>query len=153
MKIGIDIRKWHHRHYITSDDTCSRCRRKIADDEIPLRFWPKSDRNYMLIYCDACIGHVMIPADKDEKMQRNIICPTCATVSRKRFPTNNPYPGEYLKFIGGTALNKYLCDHCGDAINIGDKCTAFSIWTDTRPYLPWESDYIKIPLKGGVTND
>jgi len=65
MKIGLDIRKTDHLHYITSDDTCSRCRRKIPDDDIPLRFWPKSDRNYMLIYCDNCIDEVVYPIEDD----------------------------------------------------------------------------------------
>ena len=147
MKTRVDIRKWHHLHYITSDDTCSRCRRKITDDEIFLRFWPRENRNYMLIYCDDCIDHVIKPVDEDEKMQRDIICPTCAMVSRKRFPNDNPYPGEYLKFIPGTALNDYLCDHCGGAIYVGQKCTAFSIWTNSRPYIVWESEYIKIKEK------
>jgi NAD-dependent SIR2 family protein deacetylase len=67
--VNIDTEKWrgekHHLHYITSDNTCSRCRRKIPDDDIPLRFWPKSDPRYMLIYCDDCIDHVICPIEED----------------------------------------------------------------------------------------
>lgn len=49
-------------HYMTSDDTCSRCRRAIDEDEVPLRFWPASDTNKMLVYCEACSDEVLMNA-------------------------------------------------------------------------------------------
>ena len=67
MKIGLDIRKTDYLHYITSDETCSRCRRKIPDEDIPLRFWPRENRNYMLIYCDDCIDSVVYPIEDEEE--------------------------------------------------------------------------------------
>jgi hypothetical protein len=66
MMIEIKILDTDHLHYKTSDETCSRCRRKLNEDEIPLRFWPKSDTNYMLIYCDDCIDKVVQPIEEDE---------------------------------------------------------------------------------------
>jgi hypothetical protein len=43
---------WHRRR---NDNTCSRCRNEIADDEVPLMLW-STDGHDMLIYCEACLA-------------------------------------------------------------------------------------------------
>ena len=44
-----------HAHVGSSDETCSRCRRPIRDDEVPLRCW-EGDGTVMWIYCGGCSG-------------------------------------------------------------------------------------------------
>lgn len=41
-------------HRVTNDGTCSRCRREVPDEDVPLRLWRHNGRD-MLIYCEACI--------------------------------------------------------------------------------------------------
>ena len=62
-KIKVNISIFDHVHYKTSDETCSRCRRKLLEDEVPLRFWPESNTDYMLIYCEDCSPDLLAPAD------------------------------------------------------------------------------------------
>ena len=51
--------------------------------------------------------------------------------------------GEYVSFVPGRSLNQYHCDYCGNIIEPLVRCFAFSIWTDTIPYITdWESNYI-----------
>jgi hypothetical protein len=77
-------------------------------------------------------------------MKQDILCPNCAEDTRNRFVSDEPFPGEFLKFVHGIALYRYFCDTCGRTIDLNSKCTAFSIWTNLRPFVPWESGYIKI---------
>lgn len=44
-----------HWHILTNDDTCSRCRKPISEDEFPLLIWSGTGKN-MLSYCEACTG-------------------------------------------------------------------------------------------------
>lgn len=61
MKIPVEalvpggIRPTDFVHHITNDGTCSRCRKPIAEAEVPLMLWP-SDGDDMLIYCESCLG-------------------------------------------------------------------------------------------------
>jgi hypothetical protein len=41
-----------HIHVKTNDGTCSRCRKVVPDDEVPLMFWLSGEN--MLIYCGTC---------------------------------------------------------------------------------------------------
>lgn len=41
-------------HKETNDNTCSRCRRAIREDEIPITLWRDSDPNDMWIFCNDC---------------------------------------------------------------------------------------------------
>ena len=77
-------------------------------------------------------------------MKQEIVCPKCKDGLRKLFPTDNPYPGEHIKFLKGKALKDYVCDDCAVDIKKDEKCFAFSIWADhgAQPYYPWEKDYI-----------
>ncbi len=50
------IRPTDHWRRGTNDGTCSRCRREVPDDEVPLMFW-SADGHDMLIYCEMCLGH------------------------------------------------------------------------------------------------
>jgi hypothetical protein len=77
-------------------------------------------------------------------MKQSIICGACSIDQRRLFPNDNPYPGEHVKFLPGFALQNYYCDLCAAAIFEGEKCVAFSIWTDRTPYIPWEQVYMKI---------
>jgi len=45
-----------HCHEKTNDNTCSRCRRKIHDDEVPILLWSQKDNNRMWIFCNDCDG-------------------------------------------------------------------------------------------------
>ena len=85
-------------------------------------------------------------------MKQEILCEDCAKRTRERFPTNNPYPGEYVKFVDGTAKKACLCDGCPTRRPIaeGEPCTAFSIWAEHGriPYYPWEQEFLNvIPTK------
>ena len=40
-------------HRRTNDNTCSRCREEINDDEVPVMLWSGDGEN-LLIYCEAC---------------------------------------------------------------------------------------------------
>jgi hypothetical protein len=44
-----------HWHRGTNDGTCSRCRREVSDEDVPLMLWSKNGKN-MLIYCETCLG-------------------------------------------------------------------------------------------------
>jgi hypothetical protein len=72
-----------------------------------------------------------------------ILCPDCALRVRDSYPNDNPYPGEYLKFVEGDAKRDFICDHCDQPIPIHGMCFAFSVWTDRFPYFDWEDGYIK----------
>ena len=41
-----------HAHRVTVDGTCSRCRREIDDDEVPIMLWTDDDTLWM--YCNGC---------------------------------------------------------------------------------------------------
>ena len=55
----VNIAPDDHINYMTSDNKCSRCRRDIQDDEVPLRLWPESDTNFMYVYCEECSSNVL----------------------------------------------------------------------------------------------
>jgi hypothetical protein len=42
---------WHRR---TDDGTCSRCRREVPDQDVPLRVWSPNGQD-MLTYCERCL--------------------------------------------------------------------------------------------------
>lgn len=43
-----------HVHVHTNDGTCSRCRREVPDDDVPLMLWTDAAGERMLIYCQRC---------------------------------------------------------------------------------------------------
>jgi hypothetical protein len=49
------IKPTDHVHHVTSDDTCSRCRKAVPDDQVPLILW-FNDAVDMLVYCEDCTG-------------------------------------------------------------------------------------------------
>ena len=69
-----------HRHNFTNDNTCSRCRLEIPEDEVPIILWTHGGRR-MLIYCEPCLGIPREPPLHGEDCS----CPDC-----------NPYPGDVL---------------------------------------------------------
>jgi len=44
-----------HWHIKTQDGTCSRCRRPLPEEDVPLMVWSES-RDDMLIYCERCLS-------------------------------------------------------------------------------------------------
>ena len=55
-----------HWHIGTNDNTCSRCRQVVPDDQVPLMLWDSSGEN-MLIYCEPCLG-VDPPLKEDDEV-------------------------------------------------------------------------------------
>ena len=55
-----------HWHRMTNDNTCSRCRAPVSDDDVPLMLWSE-DGNDMLIYCEACLGVTKPPPFEDDE--------------------------------------------------------------------------------------
>lgn len=41
-------------HRVTNDSTCSRCRKVVPDEEVPVLIWFGDDGEDMLIYCEGC---------------------------------------------------------------------------------------------------
>ena len=78
-------------------------------------------------------------------MKQQIICQKCEAYERQQFPMENPYPGEHVKFVKGTAIDAMICDLCGKSLNAWEQVCAFSIWADHggQPYYEWEFDYIE----------
>jgi ribosomal protein L37AE/L43A len=79
-------------------------------------------------------------------MKQEILCPDCALMKEKRYPTKNPYPGEHIKFVEGKAQREFKCDYCDKKIETGDEATAFSIWADHGkiPYYKWEHNFLQL---------
>ena len=44
-----------HWHRNRNDNTCSRCREDIAEDDVPLMLWSANGHD-MLIFCGKCLG-------------------------------------------------------------------------------------------------
>jgi hypothetical protein len=49
------IKPTDHWHVETNDNTCSRCRQDVPEEDVPLLLW-SDDGNDMLIYCGKCMG-------------------------------------------------------------------------------------------------
>lgn len=52
---------WHRG---TNDDTCSRCRKEVPEDDVPIMLWA-NDGEDMLIFCEACCGIEKRPEPDD----------------------------------------------------------------------------------------
>lgn len=77
-------------------------------------------------------------------MKREILCIECAGKMHRRLISDNPYLGEYVKFVHGNAKGGYRCDLCGGDIETGKLCCAFTIYTNRTPYFAWEGEFISI---------
>ena len=79
-------------------------------------------------------------------MKRQVLCPECSKKTRDLFPTDTPYPGEFVKFVVGNALAFMNCDSCNGDIKPGAACVAVSIWADHGgiPYFAWEHNFITL---------
>lgn len=47
------IKPTDFRHVGTNDNTCSRCRKAVPEEQVPILLW-LHDGNTMLIYCEDC---------------------------------------------------------------------------------------------------
>jgi hypothetical protein len=72
-------------------------------------------------------------------MKREILCKKCAARTIGKL---GEYPGEHEKAVLGTTKGNYVCDHCMAPLPMGTQCHAFTIYTDSRPYSPWEHLFI-----------
>ena len=59
------IRVNDHLHVGTYDETCSRCRRAIREDEVPLMLWINQAHD-MYAYCTDCDGMTPIQGPREE---------------------------------------------------------------------------------------
>ncbi len=98
---------------------------------------------------------------------RRVLCLKCAEGktegTRMLYPSNGLEPAEYERVVFGVAKpplpknriaylngnpiqlehNQYECDSCSAVIHIGDRCCAWSVWTDTTPLMmPWEHEFL-----------
>lgn len=82
--------------------------------------------------------------NQEKTMKQQILCPACRKETRERFKTDNPFPGEHIKFVDGKAVKDFVCDHCDKKIDKASPCCAYSIWADSgaQPYYEWEHDYL-----------
>ena len=84
-------------------------------------------------------------------MKQDILCMDCAKERRELHKTDNPYPGEHIKFVLGEARKDMLCDGCVTERPIvkGEEVCAYSSWADYGgiPYYKWETQFIKLNNK------
>ena len=79
-------------------------------------------------------------------MKREILCPECGMRTRGLFASDNPYPGEHVRFVAGNARTFFNCDTCNKDIKENAPCVAVSMWHEDRnPYFAWEHNFI-IPV-------
>ena len=76
MLLKVNVLPTDKIYYMTSENICSRCRRKLREDEVPLMFWPEPPegerytdhgRDWLLIYCNDCIEGVLQPVNDDKE--------------------------------------------------------------------------------------
>lgn len=77
-------------------------------------------------------------------MKREILCPPCSQIVLGRMAA---YPGEGHKSVHGKSKRSLRCDKCNDAIPIGAKCHAISMYSDRLPYFEWEWEYLEMEGK------
>lgn len=53
--------------------------------------------------------------------------------------------GEHTKFVAGECRRWMTCDFCGLTLPEGTPGVAVSMYSDARPYFPWEDEYIAAP--------
>ena len=62
-----------HVYVIVSDNACSRCRREIREEEVPLMIWAGREGTFLWIYCDDCIGwQHNTPPEVDDRQPGNV---------------------------------------------------------------------------------
>jgi hypothetical protein len=78
------------------------------------------------------------------KLKREILCIPCGQYTERLFKLIKPIPGEHEKFVKGKASFEFVCDECGQQIEIGTEIYAVSIWSDNIgvPYFGWEHEYL-----------
>jgi hypothetical protein len=52
--------------------------------------------------------------------------------------------GEDVTRVYGTARGSYMCDNCGEGIEMGEPVIALSVSTTAAPYFKWEDDYVEV---------
>lgn len=88
-------------------------------------------------------------------MKREIVCERCQPPLRGLYATDEPYPGEHVRFVHGRLLAEteagtdvVVCDQCGYPLRAGGFAWAFSAWADYGgvPYFEWEDRYLADPV-------
>ena len=117
-----------HVHVDTFDETCSRCRKTIAEGDVPLLAWLPPDGKKMLAYCTACtaLTETAVPIQTVE-----VVCDLC----NKDF-TNLQDPGGLLlgsKGVGPCCAEKFEKDvrRFGEESYIRARCP------EGKPFAEW----------------
>ena len=77
-------------------------------------------------------------------MRREILCKECGVKEEENHPNLNPFPGEHIKRVWGWVNQGLVCDRCLAPLRSTSRAMAMSIYTTSRPYFPWESDYLEL---------
>jgi hypothetical protein len=56
-----------HIHRTTNDRTCSRCRKPVPEEEVPIMLWIGASGDDLLIYCGACLDNPEPEGNTDER--------------------------------------------------------------------------------------
>lgn len=98
----------------------------------------------------ACDGYLNLKCDEwlevhaeGEPMKQEILCPKCHDELEEMFKKKPVPKNEHIKFLPGRAIRAFICDFCGKPIEPLTECAAFSVWTDTAPFIQgWERNFI-----------
>ena len=84
-------------------------------------------------------------------MKREILCFECRDKLKGLYPSDNPYPDEFVKFVDGLSKIGFNCDGCNRQLKPGSDVCALSIWTTRQgiQYYPWEEQLIILKSGGG----
>ena len=132
-----------HVHVGTYDETCSRCRKAIGEDEVPLLMWLPPDGDRMLAYCNACdpMAGSVSPLDElwEEAVETGkpvdigdmVVCDGC-----NRDYTGQPDPGGLVfgdKGIGPCCAPKWEASirRYGEESHIKVRCP------EGKPFAKW----------------
>ena len=86
-------------------------------------------------------------------MKCDILCLPCERRREISLGDGSQFPGEHIKYVKGKNIGNTMqpdgitrCDNCGKHIEIGEPCSAVTIWSDNspNPYYTWESDFIEV---------
>lgn len=76
-------------------------------------------------------------------MKQELLCEQCAIKLRKLFPTDQPYPGEFVDFKHGIVQKPNLvCDDCTVSLERGSRAIAYSNWVHGQRIAPWAMFYL-----------
>lgn len=80
-------------------------------------------------------------------MKRELLCEDCGVKARRMFPTDEPYPGEFVRLMSGTlkrGKSGYVCDDCGHPFMAGERAVCMGIWMhhSAEAAMGWVDEYL-----------